>query len=138
MKIGGHTKRVTLAVVHNLGSDVRLGHEYLDSKVIIVSPETRSVTLKSGEDVPIIRRKANGTSRFDITEPKMNKRGIRNFNASRIYESITRSPHSEPYVRAQISAFGLRAIETSYTVPKAFAQPMETYKSKFKNHSSSM
>lgn len=106
--------KITFAVVQNLAADFHLGREYLDSQVDRVSPETRSVKLKNIEEVPVIRREANGRSMLDIHEPKINKRGIRDNNAVRMYESITMLPHSVRYLRVQTRASGLPTVEARY------------------------
>lgn len=82
-----------------------------DPHVKNMSPETRTVILKNGDQVPIIRRRANTPSRFAMPMPKINKHGIRNLNAVRMAEAITISAHSQQYARVQTQIAGLQIIE---------------------------
>ena len=117
VKVGDQLTRTQFVVVRNLGADVILGCQYIDSAVAALNVNHRSLTLRNDDIVPILRRRAIPPSCESSTESKiLFPRAFSSLASIRCASRTTILPGHEHLVEVQAGLRGLYFAETSQVI----------------------
>eukprot|EP00171_Calliarthron_tuberculosum_P021901 IDg21901t1 len=105
--------RQTFVVVRQLGADVILGCQFIDSAVDFLSVRGRHLILTTGKEVPIARRRAVIPTDRDTSEVKtIRPRNATPRNLIRCAQRVVLPPRSETNVLVSCALGGTRMLES--------------------------
>ncbi len=108
VRLGGRTEWVHFNVVHNLGTDVILGCDFLDRHVDAIRPRNRLVTLVDGTSVPILRghRPSKLYQRILLEPEPATEKTVRPSSRVKVRTQIVLQPGTQTWVEVSTDISG--------------------------------
>ena len=114
VRVGSQVTSHDFVVSRQLSTDVLLGCHFIDSAVEDIHVQLRSVELRNGESVPIVRRRSSNapTTKPTTESPRLSPRVISAHKALRVTKATVIPPRTQMFVPVQGSVRGLQLVSS--------------------------